>query len=84
MQERISLPWEKEAMELLKKECAARHLGIRERLEAPGDVPMEMQKRIYEACEAEKIGMGIIQRIHVRSGKEQRTDPGPDRGRAGI
>lgn len=50
---------EKEAMELLKKECAARHLGIRERLEAPGDVPMEMQKRIYEACEAEKIGMGI-------------------------
>lgn len=47
-------------MERLRVECAKRQAGILRRLEAPGDIPMEAQKIIFDLCEAEReLGMRI-------------------------
>lgn len=51
---------ERAAIQLLKEECAIRHVGIKKRLEAPADLPMEAQKVIYDKCRAkELLGMGL-------------------------
>lgn len=51
---------EKQALECLKEECAKRGVGIIKRLEAPVDMPMEMQQIIFEKCRAkEELGMKI-------------------------
>lgn len=50
---------ERQAMQLLKEECAHRHLGIRKRLEAPTDIPMDAQKVIFEICKAQETGMRL-------------------------
>lgn len=50
----------KELIPYLRKECGARKMGIRRRLEAPQDISMEAQKVIYEMTRAhEQCGMNI-------------------------
>lgn len=39
--------------DIIKKECAVRGLGIKKRLEAPADIPIEMQKEIAESAGAD-------------------------------
>lgn len=43
---------EREAEELLRTECAVRHVGIAKRLEAPVHIPMTAQRVIHEKTEA--------------------------------
>lgn len=51
---------ENEIQEMLKKECGERNMGILRRLEAPQDMPMEMQKVIHVQTKAlELAGIGL-------------------------
>lgn len=51
---------EAELEDVLREECAKRGRGIKRRLEAPGDIPMELQKIIYDETDAAKnCGMKI-------------------------
>lgn len=44
----------------LRVACAERHVGVKTRLEAPHDIPMEMQKVMHEQTKAyEMLGIGI-------------------------
>ena len=50
----------KELVPYLRKECGARKMGIRRRLEAPQDISMVAQKVIYEKTKAHELcGMNI-------------------------
>src|SRR5699024_4255332 len=49
-----------EIEDVLKHECAKRHIGILSRLEAPEDVPMAAQKAAYDQLDAkESLGISI-------------------------
>lgn len=46
----------------IREACGAEHLGISRRLEAPGDIPMEVHKLAYEQVEAkEKLDIELSQ-----------------------
>lgn len=50
---------EKELEKILTVLCREQQLGIRDRQEAPADIPMEMQKNVYEVVRASEYGIGI-------------------------
>lgn len=46
--------------DVLREECASRKAGIKKRLEAPHDIPMEMQQVMHRQIRAEELlGIGI-------------------------
>lgn len=51
---------EKRLMQILKEVCGEHNIGISERLEAPNDIPMHVQKEAWEMLELDKnFGIGI-------------------------
>nr|MCR4908832.1 ASKHA domain-containing protein [Lachnospiraceae bacterium] len=52
--------FERPVFERLRDMCASKHLGIKMRFEAPGHIPMEIQKTAYEELDAGKtLGLSI-------------------------
>ncbi len=45
----------------LKEICAEHNIGISARLEAPHDIPMQIQKDAWEQLELKKLGIGITE-----------------------
>lgn len=50
---------EEELRKILKAYCLENGCGITERFEAPYDIPMEMQRVIYEKTEGKRYGIGM-------------------------
>lgn len=50
---------ERELEKILLAFCREQRLGIKERLEAPADIPMETQRTVYETVKAAEYGIGI-------------------------
>ena len=52
--------FEKPVFKVIRKMCAEKHVGIRKRYEAPGHIPMDIQKVAFDALNAgETLGLSI-------------------------
>ena len=54
---------EEEIKPFLQAECKKRKIGIKRRLEAPSDIPMEEQRKICKYAHANEIGVTLLESL---------------------